>query len=103
MGLANNGPNRQRYIEQAQPEVRARDGLRIIRVVLTEAGAKKLHDLMAAQLRNLVAMVVDDKVLWAPTVQYVYDPALGREAMLTGNTRTGLTEEEVERIMAILR
>jgi preprotein translocase subunit SecD len=69
---------------------------------LTEAGAKKLHDLMAAQLKNLVAMVVDSKVLWAPTVTYVHNPAR-RESAVTGNARTGLTEEEVERIMAILR
>src|SRR2546430_13526575 len=51
-------------IEKAQPEIRA-DGYRVIRIFLTDAGANKLHDLMAAQLRKLVALVVDDKVIWA--------------------------------------
>ena len=88
-------------IEKAQPEVRA-DGYRIIRIVLTDAGASKLHDLMAAQLKKLVTLVVDDKVMWAPMVMYIIDPAW-KETVLTGNTPTGLTPDEVERIMAILR
>ena len=35
-------------IEQAQPEIRA-DGYSVIRVVFTDAGVNKLHDLTAAQ------------------------------------------------------
>src|SRR3989442_934463 len=85
-------------IEKAQPEVRT-DGYRIIRIVLTDAGVNKLHDLMAAQLRKLVALVVDDKVIWAPVVMYIIDPRQ-KETVLTGNTPHGLTPDEVERIMA---
>src|SRR5438093_13325821 len=55
-------------IESAQPEVRA-DGYRVIHLILTDAGAKKLHDLTEAQLRNFIALIVDDKVIWAPTVK----------------------------------
>ena len=88
-------------IEQAQPEIRA-DGYSVIRVVFTDAGVNKLHDLTAAQLRKLIALVVDDKVIWAPMVMYVAGPA-AKNNVLTGNTPHGLTPEEVDRIMAILR
>ena len=87
-------------IEQAQPEVRA-DGYQIIRVVFTDTGVKKLHDLTAAQFKKLIAMVVDGKVIWAPVVQYVAEAA-AKNNVLTGNTPQGLTPDEVERIMAIL-
>ena len=88
-------------IEHAQPEVRA-DGYRIINVVFTDAGLDKMHDLTAAQLKKLVVLIVDDKVVWAPTVQYIFGAA-AKKNVLTGNTPNGLTQEEVERIMAILR
>ena len=87
-------------IEKAQPEVRA-DGYQIIRVVFTDTGVKKLHDLTAAQFKKLIAMVVDGKVIWAPVVQYVAEAA-AKNNVLTGNTPQGLTPDEVERIMAIL-
>ena len=88
-------------IEQAQPEIRA-DGYSVIRVVFTDAGVNKLHDLTAAQLRKLIALVVDDKVIWAPMVTYIAGAA-AKNNVLTGNTSHGLTPEEVDRIMAILR
>ncbi len=88
-------------IEQAQPEIRA-DGYSVIRVVFTDAGVNKLHDLTAAQLKKLIALVVDDKVIWAPTVTYIAE-APAKNNVLTGNGPHGLTQEEVERIMAILR
>jgi len=47
-------------------------------------------------------LVVDDKVVWAPVVTYIIDSAQ-KETVLTGNTPHGLTPDEVERIMAILR
>ena len=87
-------------IEQAQPEVRA-DGYQIIRVVFTDAGTSKLHDLTAVQLKKLIALVVDDKVVWAPMVTYIAGAA-AKNNVLTGNTPHGLTPDEVERIMAIL-
>src|SRR5262245_47604681 len=85
-------------IEKAQPEVGS-NGFRGIRVVFTAAGANKIRDLTTTQMKNLVALVVDNRLIWAPTVQYV----VGKEAVLTGNGPQGLTEEEVEQIMASLR
>jgi len=85
-------------IEKAQPEIRD-GGDRVIRVVFTDAGASKIRDLTAAQLKDLIALVVGGKVIWAPVVQAM----AGKEAVLTGNLTTGLTEEEVDRIMVSLR
>jgi preprotein translocase subunit SecD len=87
-------------IEKAEPEVRA-DGYQIIRVVFTDAGVSKLHDLTAAQLHKPIALIVDDRVLWAPMVMYIAGSA-AKNNVLTGSTPHGLTPEEVERIMAIL-
>ena len=87
-------------IEKAQPVVRA-DGDTVIRVVFTDAGMNKLHDLTAAQLKKLIAMVVDDKLIWAPMVMYVAAPE--KNNVLTGSGPHGLTQEEVDRIMAALR
>ena len=88
-------------IEQALPEVRA-DGSRVINVVFTDAGVNKLHDLTAAQFKKPIALVVDGKVIWAPMVQYIAG-ALAKNNVLTGATPTGLTQEEVELIMSVLR
>jgi preprotein translocase subunit SecD len=85
-------------IEKAQPEVRA-DGYRVINIVFTDDGVKKMHDLTAAHLKKVIAMVVDDKVVWAPMPTYVVS---AKNNALTGSTSQGLTQEEVERIMAIL-
>lgn len=88
-------------IEKAQPEVR-KDGSTVIAVVFTDIGISKFHALTAAQFKKLIAMVVDGKVIWAPVVQYIADlPA--KNNVLTGNLPTGLTKEEVARIMAALR
>ena len=88
-------------IEKAEPEIRS-DGYSVIRVGFTDAGVNKLHDLTAAQLRKLIALVVDDKVIWAPTVTYIAE-APAKNNVLTGNGPRGLTQEEVGLIMAILR
>ena len=71
----------------------------ILRVVFTDAGANKIRDLTTAQLRKLVALVVDGRVIWAPMVMAVP----GKESVLAGSGPNGLTQEEVERIMASLR
>jgi preprotein translocase subunit SecD len=88
-------------IEKAQPDVRA-DGYRVINVVFTDAGVNKLHDLIAAQLKKLIAIVVDAEVLWAPMIMYIAE-APAKNNVLTGSTPTGLTQEEVDLIMSILR
>ena len=87
-------------IEKAEPEIRS-DGYSVIRVVFTDAGVNKLHDLTAAQLRKLIALVVDDKVIWAPTVTYIAE-APAKNNVLTGSGPHGLTQEEVGLIVAIL-
>jgi hypothetical protein len=93
-------------IEKGQPEVSPNAGsdggaIQRIRIVVTDLGAKKLHDLTEGQLRKHIALIVDDKVLWAPTVMGVHNEDY-KESMLAGNSGRGLSDEEVERIMAIL-
>jgi preprotein translocase subunit SecD len=86
-------------IEKAQTEVRA-DGYRVIKVVFTDAAVSKMRDLTAAQVKKPIALVVDGKLLWAPQVNYTI---ADKESSITGNTPTGLTQEEVDVIMSILR
>jgi preprotein translocase subunit SecD len=85
-------------IEKAQPEVRA-DGYRVIKVVYTDAAVNKMRDLTAAQVKKPIALVVDGKLLWAPQVNFTQTD---KESSLTGNTPSGLTQEEVDLIMSIL-
>jgi preprotein translocase subunit SecD len=85
-------------IEKAEPEVRD-DGDTVIAVVFTDSGANKIRDLTRTQLKKLIALVVDDKLIWAPFVQ----TEAGKNSVLTGNGPHGLTQEEVDRIMASLR
>lgn len=80
------------------PQIRA-DGSRVISVVFTDGGAKKIRDLTTAQLKKYVALVVDGRLIWAPMVQAVIE----KESVLTGNQPNGLTEEEAERILVSLR
>jgi preprotein translocase subunit SecD len=85
-------------IETAQPEVRP-NGDRVIAVVFTDAGAQKLRDFTRANLNKFIAMIVDDRLIWAPLVRAEFS----KKAVLTGNGQPrGLTQEEVGRIMAAL-
>jgi preprotein translocase subunit SecD len=86
-------------IEQAEPVVPPDDGYRVIVITFTDEGAKKAHDLSIAQRDKLIALVVDNKVVWAPTVK----SEIAKESVLTGSTPTGLSPEEVKQIMSILR
>jgi preprotein translocase subunit SecD len=85
-------------IQEAHPQLRS-DGDTVINIVFTDTGAQKVRDLTTAQKGKLIALVVDDRVIWAPVVQ----SAAGKTSVLTGSGPHGLTQEEVERIMAILR
>ncbi len=85
-------------IEKAQPETTP-DGNTRIAVVFTDPGARKIRDLSITQRKKLVALVVDGRVIWAPIVQ----AEITKESVLTGNGPNGLTQDEVERIMASLR
>jgi preprotein translocase subunit SecD len=87
-------------IESARPQINAADGATHIAVVFTDTGAKKFSDLTAAQVKKLVAMVVDGKVIWAPMVTGMIT---GKEGVLYGDGPGGLTQEHVERILALLR
>ena len=85
-------------IERARPEVRPK-GDTVIAVVFTNAGAQKLRDFTRANMNKFVAMVVDGRLIWAPLVRAEFS----KETVLTGNGQPhGLTEEEVELIMAAL-
>ena len=86
-------------IEQAEPVVPPDDGYRVIIITFTDQGAMKARDLSIAQRDKLIALVVDNKVVWAPTIK----SEIAKESVLTGSTPMGLSQEEVERIMSILR
>lgn len=85
-------------IEKARPEVRS-NGDKVIAVVFTDSGAQKLRDFTRANMNKFIAMIVDDRLIWAPLVRGEFS----KETVLTGNGQPrGLTQEEVERIMAAL-
>jgi preprotein translocase subunit SecD len=86
-------------IEQAEPELNF-NGDKRIAVVFTDAGLRKIGELTTAQRGKHIAMVVDRKVMWAPIVQQTQ---AGKKGVLTGNGPHGLTQDEVELIMSILR
>ena len=71
----------------------------MIAVTLTDAGAQKLRDFTRANMNKFIAMVVDDKLIWAPLVRGEFS----KNTVLTGNGQPhGLTQEEVGLIMAAL-
>src|SRR5690348_14586471 len=84
-------------IESARPEMNPDDGATHIAIVFTDTGAEKFSDLTAAQIKKLVAMVVDGKVIWAPLVTGMIT---GKEGRLYGDGPRGLTQEHVEQILA---
>jgi preprotein translocase subunit SecD len=69
-----------------------------VSTTFTEAGARKMRELSAAQMDKLVAMILDGKVIFAPLVRSVF-PGPDRGAIVTGNGPTGLTVEQVQRIL----
>jgi len=85
-------------IEKAEPQ-KTPDGRTMIAIVFTDEGARKIRDLSVTQRDKLVALVVDNKLIWAPVVK----AEIGKQSVLTGNGPNGLTQEEVDRIMNSLR
>jgi|SRR5579862_4521567 len=67
-------------IEKAQPEVRS-NGDRVVAVVFTDAGAQKLRDFTRANMNKFIAMIVNDRLIWAPLVRGEFS----KETILTGN------------------
>jgi preprotein translocase subunit SecD len=67
-----------------------------VAIVLTDAGEKKMRELSSAQMNKLIAMVLDGKVVFAPTVR----SEIGKQALITGSGPSGLTSEDARRIVA---
>lgn len=81
-------------ILRAEPNTRP-DGARAVGVVFNDEGAKKMTDLSHAQLNRLIAVVVDGRVIFAPKVR----SEIGKEALVTGPSPTGLSTQVVQRIV----
>jgi preprotein translocase subunit SecD len=64
-------------------------------VIFNDAGAKKISDLSTAQLNQLVAMILDGRVIFAPKVRR----PMSQEALITGPASSGLSTEIVQRIV----
>ena len=71
------------------------DGGPAVAIVLTDAGAKKMAELSAAQSDKPIALMLDGQVIWAPVVR----GAIGKEALLTGG-KGGLTQTQIDRLLA---
>ena len=84
-------------VERAVP-FKDTQGHNSVSLTFTEAGAKKMRDLSAAQMDKLVVMILDGKVIFAPRVRSVF-PGPDRGAQVTGNGPTGLTVEQVQQIL----
>ena len=70
------------------------DGSATVGVVFTDAGARKMAALSAAQANKPIALLLDGKLVWAPTVR----GAIEKEAMLSG-----VTPDVVQRVLATLK
>jgi preprotein translocase subunit SecD len=89
-------------IEKAQPNT-SKTGDTRIAVVFTDAGAKHFADLTTAQLHKQIAMILDGKAIWAPVVMAEFHANVGKEGILAGSGPQGLTQQEVERILALVK
>jgi len=90
-------------IEKAQPDHTSVEGQTRVAVVFTDAGAKHFADLTTAQLHKQIAMVLDGKVIWAPMVMAEFHADVGKEGILAGSGPQGLTQDDVQRIMALVK
>lgn len=85
-------------IASADPSTDADRGT-FIEVVFTEEGTRKMRELSNAQKNKLIAMVMNGRVIFAPTVR----SEIGRECIITGSGPNGLTTTEVEDILAAIK
>jgi preprotein translocase subunit SecD len=90
-------------IAKVQPDHTSVEGQTRVAVVFTDAGAKHFADLTTAQLHKQIAMVLDGRVIWAPMVLGEFHADVGKEGILAGSGPQGLTQQEVERIMALVK
>ena len=84
-------------IEHAE-SVTGSDGFPALAIVLTDDGAKKMAALSATRLGQPIAFLLDGKLIWAPVVR----ARMEREALISGGPE-GLTADEVQRLLAILK
>jgi preprotein translocase subunit SecD len=82
-------------IQGAEPATDRSYG-QFVKVVFTDAGARKMRDLSTTQMNKLIAMVLDGKVIMAPKVRSV----ISKDCVVTGKPPAGLTTDEVRRILA---
>lgn len=80
-------------IAKAEPRTQA-DGQRAVGVVFTADGARKMTQLSTAQRDKPIAVLLDGKIVSAPTVR----STIGNDAVFTGTT-----PEVVERMLALLK
>jgi preprotein translocase subunit SecD len=81
-------------IQGAEPATDRNYG-NFVKVVFTDAGAKKMRELTTAQMNKLIAIVLDGKLISAPKVRGV----ISTEGIITGKAPDGLSIEEVRRIL----
>jgi preprotein translocase subunit SecD len=66
-----------------------------VAIVLTEDGARKMAELSSQQANQLIALLLDGKVIWAPLVR----GTIGKEGFLSGGPG-GLTQAQIDRLLA---
>ena len=81
-------------IQGAEPATDRNYG-QFVKVIFTEAGARKMRELTTAQMNKLIAMMLDGKPISAPKVRSV----ISNDGIITGKPPAGLTTDEVRRIL----
>jgi preprotein translocase subunit SecD len=81
-------------IQGAEPATDRNYG-NFVKVIFTDAGAKKMRELTTAQMNKPIGIVLDGKLISAPRVRSV----ISNEGIITGKAPNGLSIEEVRRIL----
>ncbi len=81
-------------IQGAEPATDRNYG-NFVKVIFTDAGARKMRELTTAQMNKPIAIVLDGKLISAPRVRSV----ISNEGIITGKPPGGLSIEEVRRIL----
>ena len=84
-------------VERAEVRTLA-NGDPAIGVVFTDEGARKMDALATEQMGQLIAILLDGKLVWAPVVR----TNISKEAVLTGGPG-GLTPAEIQRLLAMFK
>ena len=81
-------------IQGAEPATDRNYG-QFVKVIFTEAGARKMRELTTAQMNKPIVIVLDGKLISAPKVRSV----ISNDGIITGKPPAGLTTDEVRRIL----